>query len=78
LDNKIRDRSVVFRGQALKVRDTHTTPLRANLLYRVQKGDTLSSIAARAREEAQQIAQRNGIQDPNLIRIGQIVILTQG
>ena len=78
LDNKIRDRSVVFRGQALKVRDTHTTPIRANLLYRVQKGDTLSSIAARAREEAQQIAQRNGIQDPNLIRIGQIVILTQG
>jgi len=78
LDNKIRNRSVVYRGQALKVRDTHATPIRTNLLYRVQKGDTLTSIAARAREEAQQIAQRNGIADPNLIRIGQIVILTQG
>jgi len=78
LDNKIRDRSVVFRGQKLKVRDTRTSPIRTSLLYRVQKGDTLSSIAARAREEAERIAARNGIDNPNLIRIGQIVILTQG
>jgi len=78
LDNKIRDRSVVYRGQKLKVRDTRTSPVRTTLLYRVQKGDTLSSIAGRAREEAERVAQRNGIENPNLIRVGQIVILTQG
>jgi membrane-bound lytic murein transglycosylase D len=78
LDNKIRDRSVVYRGQTLKVRDTRTSPIRTSLLYRVQPGDTLSSIAARAREHAERIAQRNGIHNPNHIEIGQIVILTQG
>jgi murein DD-endopeptidase MepM/ murein hydrolase activator NlpD len=39
--------------------------------YQVRRGDTLSSIAARYHTSVAQLAQQNGIANPNLIRAGQ-------
>lgn len=77
-DNHIRDRSVVFRGQTLKVRDVQASPRRPYLLYRVRKGDTLGKIATRLRESPEQLATRNGVSNPDLIREGQSFLVTPG
>ena len=41
--------------------------------WRVRSGDTLSSIAARAGMSTSALASLNGITDPNLIRVGQVL-----
>lgn len=43
----------------------------AEVVYTVQKGDTLSGIAAKYGTTYQKIAAYNGITNPNLIRVGQ-------
>ncbi|MCB0872783.1 MAG: LysM peptidoglycan-binding domain-containing protein [Thermoleophilia bacterium] len=43
--------------------------------WRVRSGDTLSSIAARAGMSTSALASLNGITDPNLIRVGQLLRL---
>jgi LysM repeat protein len=44
--------------------------------YTVRAGDTLSSIAARFGTTYQQLAKINGIANPNLIHVGQVIRLT--
>lgn len=44
-----------------------------NQTYTVQAGDTLSSIAARYGVTVNAICQANGIEDPNLISVGQVL-----
>lgn len=57
------------------------TPLPENLLpgqeieYRIQPGDTLESIAAQFNSTADAIAERNEIDDPNAIGVGQLLII---
>lgn len=48
------------------------TPVGAHT-YRVKPGDTLSAIAARFGVSAQEIQQLNGISDPRLLQIGQVL-----
>lgn len=43
--------------------------------YRVQKGDTLSSIAKRFKTTYQDLARLNKLSDPNRIAVGQVLIL---
>lgn len=43
--------------------------------YTVQRGDTLAALANRAGTTAQQLAQRNNINDPNRIDVGQTIRL---
>jgi LysM repeat protein len=49
------------------------TPRRAT--YTVKRGDTLSSIAERFGTTARKLARLNGIDDPSLIRVGQVLDL---
>ena len=43
------------------------------ITYKVKKGDTLSAIAKKYNTTYQKIASDNGIKNPNLIRIGQVL-----
>lgn len=57
------------------------TPLPENLYsgqkieYQIQPGDTLETIAAEFNSTAEAIAELNGIEDPNSIDIGQIILV---
>jgi LysM repeat protein len=43
--------------------------------YTIRKGDTLSGIAARNRMGWRQLAEYNLIQDPNRVRVGQVILI---
>jgi lysozyme len=75
IDNRIRNPSLIYVGQTLKVRDTKTSPQRPSLPYKVSPGDSLSRIAAKLRASEIVLAQRNQIRDPNHIRAGQILLI---
>jgi LysM repeat protein len=51
------------------------TPKPTPRTYRVQSGDTLSSIAARFGVSTQALINANGITDPNSLSIGQVLII---
>jgi membrane-bound lytic murein transglycosylase D len=76
VDNHLRHRAVIYRGQTLRIRDAKQSPKRKTLAYRIRRGDTLSTIAMQLEDDAREIATENGITNPNLIRIGQIVFIT--
>ncbi|HSC89197.1 MAG TPA: LysM peptidoglycan-binding domain-containing protein [Polyangiaceae bacterium] len=78
LDNDIRDRSVIFRGQLIQVRNSSESPERARILYKVRRGDTLERIAQRLRTKPALLLVENEIPDPNLLQVGQIVLVTPG
>lgn len=46
-------------------------PKYKTVTYKVKKGDTLSAIAAKYKTTYQEIAKQNGIENPNLIHVGQ-------
>lgn len=75
LDNGIRNRSLIMRGQNLRIRDTNRTPDRPHLQYVVKRGDSLSKIAARVHDSESELAKRNNIKDPDHIRVGQVVLI---
>jgi LysM repeat protein len=50
----------------------------ANTTYTVQRGDTLFRIALRHNSTVQVIAQANNIANPNLIYVGQVLIIPSG
>jgi LysM repeat protein len=43
--------------------------------YTIQKGDTLTSIAAKTKKSISEIANRNNITNPNQIQVGQSLLL---
>jgi LysM repeat protein len=51
------------------------TPTSRPTTYKVKRGDTLSSIADRFGVTAKKLARLNGIDDPSLIRVGQVLEL---
>lgn len=66
--NGIADPNRIRAGQVIKV---YGDAPAVEQTYTVQSGDTLSGIAVRYGTTYQQLAQINGIADPNLIRAGQ-------
>ncbi len=51
------------------------TPAASFRTYRVRAGDTLSTIAARFGTTVKALADLNGIADPSLIRVGQLLLI---
>lgn len=72
--NGLGNPNVIFPGQVLKVAGQAT----AENTYYVQNGDTLSGIAAKYSTTYQTLAQINGIANPNIIGVGQKIILPGG
>lgn len=66
--NSLNNPNLIFVGQRLKVDGTSATQTK---VYTVQYGDNLSAIASRLGTTYQDLAQRNGLSNPNLIYPGQ-------
>ena len=56
-------------------KETDKAYVEIRTLYTVKKGDTLSKIAKQYRTTIEKIAKDNGIKNPNLIKIGQILVI---
>jgi len=69
--NNITDPSTIYVGQRLVIPGAAETPARE--LYKVQPGDTLSSIAQRFGVSLQDLMTANGITDPDAIYVGQVL-----
>ena len=69
--NGIRDPNLLFVGKKLKIPNGPTS----EIPYTVKKGDSLGSIASRFGAKLSEICSRNGISSPNLIKVGQKIII---
>jgi LysM repeat protein len=72
-DNSIRNRSIIYRGQELKIRDAKKSPARPLLDYKVKRGDSLAKIAKRHAASESHLVDVNNLSNPNHIEVGQIV-----
>ena len=70
--NGIADPNLIYPGQVLRLPDSSSV-----LVYRVVQGDTLSGIALRFGTTVQALVQANHIADPNLIDVGQTLVIPQ-
>lgn len=74
--NDIQNPNLIFPGEKLRITDsTNETlnPVLQNNFYTVRSGDTLSSIARRFGVTVTELVNLNGIHNPNLIYVGQII-----
>lgn len=71
--NNITNPNLIFAGNTLVV--PINDGKKQTVTYKVQKGDTLSSIAKKYNITVQQLINANSIQNPNLIYIGQILTI---
>lgn len=77
--NHLADPNVIYPGQVLAVGGgsaASTTTTRSGGTYTVQAGDTLSAIAGRFGTTYQALAALNGIANPNLVEVGQVLRLS--
>lgn len=86
-DNGISNPNVIYAGRTLQVPDSYSsTPAPSNggsnssvtQTYTVKSGDTLSGIAQRYGTTVSALAARNGIRNPNLIQVGQRLLISGG
>ena len=70
--NGIADPNLIYPGQVLRLPDSSSV-----LVYQVVRGDTLSGIALRFGTTVQALVRANHIVDPNLIDVGQTLVIPQ-
>jgi LysM repeat protein len=87
--NHITDPDRIEVGQVLEIPESSTTPAptpsptstptppTSTTTYVVQPGDTLTRIAAKFGVTVNQLVRINNIQDPNLIRVGQVLQISR-
>ncbi len=88
--NNISNPNVIYAGRVLKVPDAYSAPTpqqqqtqatstsTVSQTYTVKSGDTLSAIASRYGTTVAALAAKNGISNPNLIKVGQRLIISGG
>ncbi|WP_332238864.1 LysM peptidoglycan-binding domain-containing protein [Sporolactobacillus sp. KGMB 08714] len=74
--NGIHNVNLIKAGQVLRLSGAQASNSAASGTYTVRPGDTLSGIASTHGTTVQQLASINGIKDPNLIRVGQVLKLS--
>lgn len=84
--NNIRNPNLIFPGEKLRITSISMTNSGQNQslnkpttqrIYIVQRGDTLSGIALRFGTTVQNLVNLNNIQNPNLIFVGQRIVISQ-
>lgn len=77
--NGIADPNKISVGQVLKVPSAGSSkPASSGKKYTVVKGDTLSGIAKKTGTTVNALVQVNGIDNPNLIHVGQVLTIPSG
>lgn len=76
--NGIANPNRVYVGQRLVIPGRTTSPAPSGQTYTVRRGDTLSAIALRYGVSAWSLAQVNGIRNPSLIYVGQVLRIPAG
>jgi LysM repeat protein len=78
--NGIQNPNLIYVNQVLNIREGHTTvhTTGTGTQYTVQPGDTLSGIAAMYGTTVSELASLNGIQNPNLIYVNQVLNVNGG
>ncbi len=74
--NNIQNPNLIYVGQRLTIRTTENVQGNENsstMYYTVRSGDTLSEIANKYNVTVQSIALENGISNPNIIYVGQVL-----
>ncbi len=74
--NDIENPNLIFPGEKLRITESNNqnlNPVVQNNFYTVQRGDTLSSIARRYGVTVRYLVNLNGITNPNLIYVGQVL-----
>jgi Lyzozyme M1 (1,4-beta-N-acetylmuramidase) len=76
--NGIRNVNLIRVGQVLKLKATSKPAAKPapSSMYTIRSGDTLSAIAAKHGTTVSKLAALNGIKNPNLIRVGQVIKLS--
>ena len=69
--NNIQNPNLIFAGERLVIRRTSGINASDRIMYTVQRGDTLSSIAQRYNTTVSELVSVNNIQNPNLIFPGE-------
>lgn len=75
--NGIEDPNVIHVGQIVKLKGDVASTSQGGNTYTVQAGDTLSGIAEKFGTTYQELAAVNGIENPNTIYVGQVLIVSQ-
>ena len=76
--NNIQNPNLIYIGQKIvinTINKNHTPIMGKKIIYRIQKGDTLSRIARRYNTTVNEIVALNNIQNPNLIYAGTTIII---
>ena len=73
--NGIKNPNLIYVGQKIKIPNGSTPTPSTDVIYIVKGGDTLSRIAQRYGTTYQKIAKDNNIKNPNLIYIGQKIVI---
>ncbi len=76
--NQLSNPNWIYVGQRLAIPGTTSPAPTTSGLYVVQRGDTLSVIAARHGTTVQRLVQMNGLTNPNLIIVGQRLAVPEG
>lgn len=76
--NGLRWNSWVYVGQRLVIPGVTSSPPVSSGIYVVRRGDTLSAIAMRYHTTVYQLAQMNGLRNPNRIYVGQRLVVPGG
>ena len=74
--NGIADPNVIHVGQIIKLKGDVADVPQSGTTYTVQVRDTLSGIAAKYGTTYQELAALNGISDPNVIHVGQVLLVS--
>jgi len=75
--NRLADPNRILVGQTLVIPEREDTGQPDEMVgrYVVQPGDTLVALAARFRVPVRQLAEANGLSDPNRITVGQVLVI---
>ena len=69
--NGLHNPNLIYVGQRLAIPGAVSAPTASSGVYVVQRGDTLAAIAGRYGTTVQNLAQLNGLTNPNFIVVGQ-------